>query len=103
MLLAASLHGPGTPGVSTTRSPDIARARSTSTYSAMAVLSPAVILAWGDRASRPRRVPSPRWASDTGAARSRQVRRGEKKEKGKAAESAIARDGIDDRLPSASS
>src|SRR5512146_2360618 len=35
MPLAASLHGPGTPGVSTSRSPDIARARSTSIYSAM--------------------------------------------------------------------
>src|SRR6202158_3079565 len=35
MLLAASLHGPGTPDVSTNLKPVIARARSTSIYSAM--------------------------------------------------------------------
>ena len=42
--LAASLHGPGTPGVSTNRRPDIARACSTSIYSAMTSRSPAWIM-----------------------------------------------------------
>src|ERR1700758_2963252 len=54
MPLAASLHGPGTPGVSTNRRPDIVRARSTSIYSAMTSLSPGWIM-WGPCLSTARR------------------------------------------------